>query len=131
MQKQLNFVQESTAWCGMQIDVKKTHLFVLDNDKKSREQEPAPLLNSALLTINGETLPATNLDDACRYLGYLGTGNGDMRATKEVVIQKIIAAGDLNECHPPTPELTPTSFTSKVMAVFRFSAALIEWSESE
>jgi len=71
-----------------------------------------------------------NLDDACRYLGHWSTGNGDMRATKEVVMQKIIAEGDLSKCHPPTPELTPTSFTSKGMAVFRFSAALIEWSES-
>jgi len=49
---------------------------VIDNDKKRREQEPAPLL-----TINGETLQAMNLDDACRYLGYWVAGNDDMRAT--------------------------------------------------
>jgi len=73
MQKLLNVVQELTAWFGMQINVKKTYLLVIDNDKKRREQEPAPLL-----TINGETLQAMNLDDACRYLGYSGTGNGDM-----------------------------------------------------
>jgi len=78
MQKLLNVVQEFTAWCGMQINVRKTDLFVIDNDKRRREQEPAPLL-----TINGENLQATNLDDACRYLGYWGTGNGDMRATKD------------------------------------------------
>jgi len=64
----------------MQINVKKMYLLVMDNDKKRGEQEPAPLL-----TINGETLQAMNLDDACRYLKYCGTGNGDMRATKEVV----------------------------------------------
>ena len=87
MQKLLNVVQELTAWCGMQINVKKTYLLVIDNDKKRREQEPA-----LLLTINGETFQAMNLDDACRYLGYWGTGKGDMRATKEVVRQKIIAA---------------------------------------
>jgi hypothetical protein len=87
MQKLLNVVQEFAAWCGMQINVKKTYLLVIDNDKKRREQEPAPLL-----TINGETLQVMNLDDACRYLGYWGTGNGDMRATKEVVRRKIIAA---------------------------------------
>ena len=92
MQKLLNVVQEFTAWCGMQIDVKKTYLLVIDNDKKRREQEPAPLL-----TIIGETLQTMNLDDACRYLGYWGTGNGDMRATKEVVRQKIIAARDLDQ----------------------------------
>jgi len=72
-----------------------------------------------------------NLDDACRYLGYWGTGNGDMRATKEVVTQKIIAARDLIKCHPLTSELTTELFTSKGMWVFRFSPALIAWSESE
>jgi len=61
MQKLLNVVQEFTAWCGMQINAKKTYLLVIDNDKKRREQEPAPLL-----TINGETLQAMNLDEACR-----------------------------------------------------------------
>ena len=84
----------------MQINGKKTRLLVIDNDKKRREQEPAPLL-----TINRETFPAMNLDDACRYLGYWGTENGDMRATKEAVRQKIIAARDLIKCHPLTPEL--------------------------
>ena len=126
MQKLLNVVQEFTAWCGMQINVKKTYSSVIDNDKKRGEQEPAPLL-----TINGETLQAMHLDDACRYLGYWGTGNGDMRATKEVVRQKIIAALDLIKCHPLTPELAAELFTSKGMGVFHFSAALIQSSESE
>jgi len=110
----------------MQINVKKTYFLVIDNDKKRREQKPAPLL-----TTNGETLQAMNLNDACRYLGYWGTGNGDMRATKEVVRQKIIAARNLIKCHPLTPELVAELFTSKGMGVFRFSAALIELSESE
>jgi len=126
MQKLLNVVQEFTAWCGIQINVKKTYLLVIDHDKKRREQEPAPLL-----TINGETPQATNFDDACRYLGCWGTGNGDMRATTEVVRQKIIAARDLTKCHPFTPELATKLFTSKGIGVFCFSAALIEWSESE
>ena len=78
------------------------------------------------MTINGETVQAMNLDDACRYLGYWGTGNGDMRATKEVVRQKIIVARDLIKCHPLTPELATVLFTSKGMGVFRFSAALID-----
>ena len=56
-----------------------------------------------------------NLDDACRYLGYWGTGNGDKRATKEVVRQKIIPARDLIKCHPLTPELATELFTSKGM----------------
>ena len=110
----------------MQINVRKTYLLVIDNEEKRREQEPAPLL-----TINGETLQAMNLDDACKYLGYWGTGNGDMRGTKEMVKQKIIAAYDLIKCHPLTPDLVTELFTSKGMGVFHFSAALIEWSEKE
>jgi len=93
----------------MQINVKKPYLLVIDNDKQRREQELAPLL-----TINEETLQAINLDDACRYLGYWGTGNGDMRATKEVVRQKIIAACDLVRCHPLTPELATELSQAKV-----------------
>jgi len=59
------------------------------------------------------------------------TGNGDMRATKEVVRQKIIAARDLIKYHPLTTELAMELFTSKGMGVFHFSAARIEWSENE
>jgi len=106
--------------------VKKTYLLVTDNDQQRREQDPAPQS-----TINGETLQAMNLDDSCRYLGYWGTGNCDMGATKEVVRQKIIAARDLITCHPLTLELATELFTRKGMGVFHFSAALIEWSVSE
>jgi len=80
-------------------------------------------VESTLLTVNGETLQAMNLEDSCRYLGHWGTGNGDMRATKEVVRQKIIAAHDLIKCHPLIPELATELFTSKGMGDFRFSAA--------
>jgi len=90
------------------------------------KKRPAPLL-----TINGETLQAMNLDDACRYLEYRGTRNGKVRATKEVARQKIIAARDLIKCHHLTPELATELFTSKGMGIFLFSAALIEWSASE
>ena len=54
-----------------------------------------------------------------------------MRATKEVVSETIITARDLIKCHPLTPELATELFTGKGMGVFRFSAALIEWSESK
>ena len=74
MQKLLNVVQEFTAWCGMQINVKKTYLLVINHDKKRREQEPA-----LLLTINGDTLQAMNLnlDNDVRRVqisGILGHG---------------------------------------------------------
>jgi len=68
MQKLLNVVKEFGTWCGMQINVKKTYLLVIDNDRKRKAQESAPLL-----TMNGENLLVKNFDDACRYLGYWGT----------------------------------------------------------
>ena len=87
------------------------------------------------MTISEENLQAMDFNDACRYLGYWGTRNhdGEMRVTKGVVRQKTIAVCDLIKCHPPTTvvELATELFTSKGMGVFRFSAALIEWSESE
>jgi len=54
-----------------------------------------------------------------------------MRATKEVVRQKIITARDLIKCYPLTPDVAMELFTNKGMGVFCFSAALIEWSENE
>jgi len=54
-----------------------------------------------------------------------------MRATKEVVRQKIIAERDLIKYYLLTPELATELFTGKGMGVFRFLVALIEWSESE
>jgi len=101
-------------------------LFLVDNDKKRREQESAPLL-----TINGEFLQAINFDDACRFLGYRGTGYGHMEAIKEVVRRKIIAAHDLINAILSHPELATELITNKSMGVLCFSVALMEWSKGE
>jgi len=75
--------QKFTTWCGMEINVKKTFLLVIDKDQKRRESTLAPDLR-----INGERLKTLDINDACRYLGYWGTGNGDMSATREVEREK-------------------------------------------
>ena len=126
MQKLLNVVQKFTEWCGMEINVKKIFLLVIDKDQKRRKETPAPELK-----INGERLQTMNFDDACRYLRYWGTGHGDMSATKKVVREKAEVARDLIKCHPLSPELATELFASKGMGAFRFSAALIDWSKSE
>ena len=53
--------------------------------------------------------------------------------TKEVIKQKMIAARDLINCQPVTPDLATELFTSNLnrMGVLCFSTALIEWSETE
>jgi len=122
MQTLLDVVQEFTTWCGMEIYIRKTFLLVIDKDRKRRESD---------LRINGERLKTLDINDACRYLGYWGTGNGDMIATREVVREKARVARDLIKSHPLTPELSAELFAQKGIGAFWFSAALIEWSQSE
>jgi len=121
----LDVVQEFTTWRGMEINVQK-FLLVIDKDRKRRDSKPAPDLR-----IHGERLKTLDINDACRYLGYWGTGNGDMIATREVVRGKAGVACDLIKSHPPTPVLSAELFAQKGIGAFQFSAALIEWSQSE
>jgi len=112
------------VWHGDQR--KKTFLLLIDKDRKRRKRMPAPDLR-----INGERLKTLDINHACRYLGYWGTGNGDMSATREVVREKARVARHLIKSHPLTPELSAELFAQKGIRAIRFSAALIEWSQSE
>jgi len=120
----LDVVQEFTTWCGVEINVKKKILLVIDKDRKQRESMPVPDLR-----INSKRLKTLDINDVCLYLGYCGTGNGDMSATREVVREKARVARDLIKSHPLTPERSAELFAQKGICAFRFSAALIEWSE--
>jgi len=95
------------VWHGDQR--KKTILLVIDKDQKRRESTPAPDLR-----INGERLKMLHINDACRYLGYWGTGNGDMSATREVVREKATVSRDPIKSHPLTPELSAELFAQKI-----------------
>jgi len=80
--------------------------------------------------INGERLKTLDINDACRYLGYWGTENGDMSATREVVRGNARVARDLTKSHPLMPELSAELFEKKGIGAYRFSAALIKLSQS-
>jgi len=123
MQTSIDVVLEFTTWCGMEINMKKTFLLVIDKDRKRRKSMPAPDLR-----INGQRLKTLYINDTCRYLGYSGTGNGDMSATREVVREKARVARDLIKSHPLTPELSAELFAQTGVSAFQFSAALIKWS---
>jgi len=74
MQTLLDVVQEFiTGGLAWRSTYKKTFLLVIDKDRKRRESMPA-----LDLRINGERLKTLDINDACRYLGYWGTGNGDI-----------------------------------------------------
>ena len=103
MQTFLDELQEFTTWCGMEINFKNTFLLVVDKEQKRREHIP-----SIDLRMNGKRLKTLDINDACRYLGYWGTGNGhgDMSATREVVRKNVRVARDLIKSHPLTQELS-------------------------
>ena len=126
MQTLLDVVQELTTWCGMEINVKKTFLLLTDNAQKRREY-----MSALDLKINGERLKTLHINNACRYLGYWGTGNGDMSTTREVVCENAKVARDLVNSHLLTPELSADRFAQKGFGAFWFLAALVEWSQSE
>jgi len=54
-----------------------------------------------------------------------------MSATREVVREKSRVARDLIKSQPLTPELSAEVFAQKGIGAFQFSAALIEWLQSE
>jgi len=79
-----------------------------------------------------------NINDACRYLAYWGTGNGDMSATRVREKARVARAwpnqkppANARTSHPLTPEFSAELFAQKGIGAFRFSAALIKWSQSE
>jgi len=68
---------------------------------------------------------------ACRYLGVWGTPAGDMSATKARIFKKTEEARDLLRHHPLTPEQAIDLLTSVGVGAFRYSAALVPWTEKE
>jgi len=89
----------------MKINVKETFLLVIDKDRKRRESMPAPELR-----INDERLKTLDKNDPCRHLAYWCTGNGDMSATREVILEKARVARNLIKRHPLTPKLSAKLF---------------------
>jgi len=68
---------------------------------------------------------------SCRYLGVWGTPVGDMSDTKKRILKKPEEARDLLNHHPLTPEQAIELFTSIGVGAFRYSAAVVPWTEKE
>jgi len=83
------------------------------------------------LTYMGQKVALLAPSVACRYLGVWGTPTGDMSATKTRIFKKTEEARDLLKRHPLTPEQAIDLFTSIGVGAFRYSAALVPWTEKE
>jgi len=104
-------------------------LLVIDKDRNRRKSLPAPDLR-----IKWRTSQILDINDACRYLAYWGTGNDEMSTTREVVREKARVARYLIKPHPLVPDISTKFFAKffaqKGISAYRFSAALIKWSQS-
>ena len=122
VQKLLNVISKFEDWCGLKVNMKKTCLLVIQQQKN--RQPPKLVYKNQHVRMVGEHEP-------CRYLGFWATANGDMRSMKKKVITRIRQAIEVVRGHPLLPELALEIFKSMAIGVFRYSAPFTPWSEAE
>ena len=99
-------------------------MIVEKRDTSQRQRKEA-------LVYMGQEVTFLEPSTACRYLGVWGTPTGDMSNTKERIFKRTEEARDLLRHHPLTPEQAIDLFTSICVGAFRYSAALVPWTEKE
>ena len=120
----LNKIQEFEEWSGLKVNHKKTCVMIVGRDRKQSQGDLG-------LTYQGREIKTLSPSTACRYLGLWGTADGDMTETKRRIFQKTKEARDMLEHHPLTPEQAVELFGSVGVGAFRYTAALVPWTEGE
>jgi hypothetical protein len=118
-------IQEFELWRGLKVNRKKTCAMVIEQQGSGQCQTDETLIYM------GQEVAFLAPSMACRYLGVWGTPTGDMSATKTRIFKKTEDARDLLRHHPLTPEQAIDLFTSIGVGAFRYSAALVPWTEKE
>jgi hypothetical protein len=121
----LEAIREFELWSGLKVNRKKTCAMVVERRGKSQCQMDETLVYM------GQEVTFLAPSTACRYLGVWGTPTGDMSSTKERIFKRTEEARDLLRHHPLTPEQAIDLFTSIGVGAFRYSAALVPWTEKE
>jgi hypothetical protein len=93
--------------------------------------EASPQRSSEILTYMGQAVTFLAPSASCRYLGVWGTPTGDLSDTKARILKRTEEARDLLRHHPLAPEQAVDLFTSIGIGAFRYSAALVPWTERE
>jgi hypothetical protein len=118
-------LREFELWSGLKVNRKKTCAMVVERRGKSQCQMDETLVYM------GQEVTFLAPSTACRYLGEWGTPTGDMSNTKTRIFKRTEEARDLLRHHPLTPEQAIDLFTSIGVGAFRYSAALVPWTEKE
>jgi hypothetical protein len=121
----LEAIQEFELWSGLKVNRKKTCAMIIEQQGSGQCQTDETLIYM------GQEVAFLAPSMACRYLGVWGTPTGDMSATKTRIFKKTEDARDLMRHHPLTPEQAIDLFTSIGVGAFRYSAALVPWTEKE
>jgi hypothetical protein len=121
----LEAIQEFELWSGLKVNRKKTCATVVERQGTGQCQ------TDETLVYMGREVAFLAPSMACRYLGVWGTPAADMSATKARIFKKTEEARDLLRHHPLTPEQAIDLFTSVGVGAFRYSAALVPWTEKE
>jgi hypothetical protein len=123
----LEAIQEFELWSGLKVNRKKTCAMVVERRGTGQRQMDETLVYM------GQEVTFLAPSTACRYLGVWGTGapTGDMSNMKERIFKRTEEARDLLRHHSLTPEQTIDLFTGIGVGVFRYSAALVPWTEKE
>jgi hypothetical protein len=115
--------REFSDWGNMQLNLGKTVVSVTDGGSGE--------MDMPCLTYKNQLLKVLPVTDSCRHLGYWATVNGDMTVTKQRVFEKTKAALRVLTHHPLEAKTARELFRSMAVSVFRFSAAQVQWRQSE
>jgi hypothetical protein len=125
----LEAIQEFDVWSGLKVNRKKTCAMVVERRGMGQRQMDETLVYM------GQEVTFLAPSTACRYLGVWGTGTptADMSNTKERIFKRTeeAKARDLLRHHLLTPEQASELFRSIGVGAFRYSAALVPWTEKE
>ena len=124
MQKLIDAVRKFQEWSGMKINLNKTFELGFD-DTKGQEWLPEPV------SFGTDKIKVLQPTEAVRYLGVWGNARGDKSATKTLILSRLEEARDLVLGNPLPPEEAIDVFIGKGIGSFRYSAAVMAWSERE
>jgi hypothetical protein len=108
----------------MQLNLGKTVVVVSDGG--------SGVMDPPRLTYKNKPVKVMTATESCRHLGYWATASSDMTVTKQRVFENMREAfGVLT--HPLEAQTARELFQSTAVStsVFRFSAAQVQWTQSE
>ena len=124
MQALLTCVDKFCEWTGVRINVEKSEITGY-NFRTSRE------LPTSHLNMSGMKLKTIRPWDTFKYLGVRMTATGDMSAERKYVKDKTLSLIQKIKNHQYDPQQIQWVVQIAIIPIFRYSAAIADWSMEE